>query len=194
MPNYQSCKKCRFYFETGSKCRRFPPTIQSSLACVPNHPEVSADGWCGEYKPIPSKDKAPKVDPKDSAGMNAVVGAYIGKFKEVYGTEPALSSADRAAAKSLLKTFGKDPAIKIVEKFVENPPAWNKEHKTIDLRFIPANANKIIAASKPSEGREIWDFLTGQARLYKEKPEWRDYVDAVRKSGEKIEWQEFVGS
>lgn len=51
------CKECRFVLYKrgdGMYCRRFPPSLvydPATGASAPQNPEVSADGWCGEYQP-----------------------------------------------------------------------------------------------------------------------------------------------
>ena len=61
----ESCQACRYYLEyedleeidieseddlTGI-CRRYPPVVYPSLTALSVYPDVSRNGWCGEYMP-----------------------------------------------------------------------------------------------------------------------------------------------
>lgn len=60
-----TCQSCRYYLEyddldesdieseddlTGI-CRRYPPVVYASLSPLSVCPDVSRNGWCGEYMP-----------------------------------------------------------------------------------------------------------------------------------------------
>lgn len=52
------CGNCRFYFEDGRECRRYPPTVwsegQSETSCsyCCSFPSMRKEEWCGEFQPI----------------------------------------------------------------------------------------------------------------------------------------------
>ncbi len=56
--NSRCCGSCRFYFEEGRQCRRYPPQAwsesQSEYSCSLgfSYPEVNKDEWCGEFREI----------------------------------------------------------------------------------------------------------------------------------------------
>lgn len=48
-----TCENCRFFFNQGSQCRRYPPTVFScgeynEDSCA--FPGMRKDEWCGEFK------------------------------------------------------------------------------------------------------------------------------------------------
>lgn len=51
----ECCGNCRFFFEDGKQCRRFPPqvgteTSEHSCGVFATFPIVYKQEWCGEFK------------------------------------------------------------------------------------------------------------------------------------------------
>lgn len=52
-PTEENCANCRFWLARSPNgiCRRFPPIVFDSHGMnTQQHPEVSAQHWCGEWK------------------------------------------------------------------------------------------------------------------------------------------------
>lgn len=54
--NDRICFNCRFFFDEGKQCRRYPPQIGYDTNCdfsdgtFSAYPRVHRDEWCGEFK------------------------------------------------------------------------------------------------------------------------------------------------
>lgn len=47
------CENCRFYYEEGRQCRRYPPTVygcDEDNGTAYGFPYMRIDEWCGEFK------------------------------------------------------------------------------------------------------------------------------------------------
>lgn len=191
----KSCSTCIFYHDYssgGKECRRYPPSIPSAFpGADPVHPGVEPNDWCGEFKSEQTKRK--KKEPSPSVGkepMNRLIREYLGNFNSIYGITPVLNAADRVAAKRMIQDLGIDDSIIIVKKFLKNPPRWNRENKTMALRFIPAAITSMAHVTSGDATSDVMDFLKTQSDN-RDKSRWFEYVDYVKKSCNKVTYEEW---
>jgi len=184
----QHCGKCIYYRDNG-ECHRFPPTVPSPFpGAPPQFPTVESSEWCGEYK-YDSKNEDKKKD-SNSKETLAIADHYKAEFHRIFGAIPQLSVKDRGAAKILSAQHAEDQAKHIITEFLEHPPQWNKERHAYDLKFVPSNANSILARGKGIAEDDTLSYLKGQADHRHEK-NWFEYVDYVKKSGKRIGFEEW---
>jgi hypothetical protein len=184
----QQCGRCIYYRDNG-ECHRFPPNVPSPFpAAPPMFPTVESNEWCGEYK-YDSKNEDGKKD-SNKAATDAVIAHYKSEFNRVFGAIPQLSVKDRAAAKVLAKEHSGAQAASIITEFLTIPPQWNKERGAYDLKFIPGNANSILARGKGIAEDDTMSFLKTQAE-HRHNPKWFEYVDYVKKSGKRVTYEEW---
>jgi hypothetical protein len=155
---------------------------------MPTFPEVEMSDWCGDYK-YNSKNEDEKTNTYKEA-TDAVISHYKSEFNRVFGAVPMLSVKDRAAAKVLAREHSEDQARSIITEFLTIPPQWNKERNAFDLKFIPSNANSILARGKGIAVDDTMSFLKTQAD-HRHSDRWFEYVDYVKKSGQKKTFEEW---
>jgi hypothetical protein len=152
-------------------------------------PTVESTEWCGEYKYNSNKEDDKQDSNKEATA--AVIAHYKNEFKRVFGAVPQLSVKDRTAAKTLAREHSIEQAAKIITEFLTIPPQWNKEHNAYDLRFIPSNANSILARGKGVSTDDTTSFLKSQVD-HRMAPRWFEYVDYVKKSGKRVTFEEWI--
>jgi hypothetical protein len=106
--------------------------------------DTAADHWCGEWSAIP----APKKKKKTNPDIRTLIEYDVAVFEDLFNAKPQIEIKDAAAAKLLLIDRDLDAAKWIVREFLEEPPKWNADNRTLDLRFIPKAANTILARRK----------------------------------------------
>lgn len=170
-------------------CRRFPPSMPSLISGgQPTFVWVSPDDWCGEYK-YDSKNEDKKTD-TNKAATDALVEHYKQEFQSCYGAVPQITVKDRAAAKVLAREHTQEQGKAIISEFLRHPPQWNKERNALDMKFIPSNANSILARGKGIAVDDTMSFLKTQAD-HRHEDNWFEYVDYVKKSGQKKTFEEW---
>jgi hypothetical protein len=187
----QKCGRCIYVTTDGAGfwCRRFPPSIPSPLSGFqPTFPLVGPGDWCGEYK-YDSKNEDKKTDSNKEA-TDLVIAHYKSEFNRVFGAIPQLSVKDRSAAKVLAKEHSQEQAARIITEFLTIPPQWNKERGAYDLKFIPSNANSILARGKGIAEDDTLSYLKSQAE-HRHSPRWFEYVDYVKKSGKRVSFKRY---
>jgi len=188
MSPQQQCGRCLYYRDSG-ECHRYPPTVPSSFpGAPPQFPTVEITEWCGEYKYNSTHEDKKKDSNKEAT--EAVVEHYRSEFNRVFGAYPGLSVKDRAAAKVLALEYSPVQAASIITEFLTVPPQWNKERGAYDLKFIPSNANSILARGKGIAEDDNMSFLKTQAD-HRHEGNWFAYVDYVKKSGQKKTFEEW---
>ena len=113
---------------------------------------------------------------------------YCNEFEKVYGAWPALSTADYAAAKTLLQQDGVEKAQGFISEFLDHTPQWNKDKSALDLKMIPGIRNKLTANKRKRDGLKL---AQPQVARYSKESDWPEYVDYVTKTGNKIQYSEW---
>ena len=79
---------------------------------------------------------------KPPANINLVIAAYCDAWKSKYGDNPPIGGKEAGIIKSLVKDFGLDRSIKILQAYLNMPDSWfiTKRH---DLVTLKANLNSV---------------------------------------------------
>ena len=125
-----------------------PEKTSAAAAAAPGELDLVADDATPETLPKPGKGKTPNPDVK------RLLDEAVRACETLQGFRPAVRGAPEAAAMRVLLTGRTyDEALEIVREFYRDPPAWNREQKTLGLTHLPGAANQILARlhGRPSQ-------------------------------------------
>ena len=138
----------------------------------------------------PLPHKADDSNERPEWVTDALIEHYKREFQAAYGAVPQITVKDRTAAKVLAREHTQEQAAAIITEFIKHPPQWNKERNALDMKFIPSTANSILARGKGIAADDTMSFLKTQAD-HRHESGWFEYVDYVKKSGQKKTFEEW---
>jgi hypothetical protein len=99
---------------------------------------VEPGDGCGEFKQRPTQSEA---DPD----KGTLVEFFEEKYRDKLGAYPIIDVADRKAVASLLSKYGLERSEELIERFLENPPNFYRDHALFSLKHIPKAVTIMLA-------------------------------------------------